>query len=188
MVFDRTVLYGTSPLFKRELKKGKTWIRLDLSKVQRSLGVDPTAIFGASTTNPGDQLEYLRAIAHVEKKGSEQVRGVPTTHYTGTIDLKDVPSHLPPAKRAASRQAVERLIEVQGGNSVTQTDVWVDEKKLVRRMRISMAFEVSGKKAGVVATVEFFDFGTTVAIPVPPKDEIEDFTDRTAAELRKQAR
>ena len=70
---------------------GKHWIRY---------GYDDLADLGGSSgaylkdqmqnTTPNQSVKLLLASGDVRKVGSEQVRGVDTTHYSGTVDVADL--------------------------------------------------------------------------------------------------
>jgi hypothetical protein len=174
-VFDWPIVYMRSPLFDSDLPEGKRWIKIDFAAVTDSLGTE--ALSGVGQGNPSDTLGYLRGIGDVEKLGTDRVRGIDCTHYKGTIDLRKVPEHLAPAQREKAKQGVERLIKLSGGKTTRSVDVWIDRKKLVRRIEDSYTLSLQpGKSSTIHETIEFFDFGTTVVIRIPPKNQVQDVT------------
>jgi hypothetical protein len=68
---------------------GREWLALDLAAV--GMGADNGTGGGLAHADPGGVLDLLREIGEVETVGPETVRGVPTTHYRGTIDIASVP-------------------------------------------------------------------------------------------------
>jgi hypothetical protein len=184
-VFAHNVVYMRSPALERGLSGGKHWTKLDLQALQRGLGTDQLSQL--SQTNPADMLSNLRGVGDVTEQGKEAVRGVECTHYSGTIDLRKLPSRLPPSKRARAQQGIERLIKLQGGDSTQDFDVWIDKRKLVRRLSERQSLELEpGKKADFVTTAEFFDFGATAVVRVPARDQVEDVTRESISEIRKR--
>ena len=52
--------------------------------------------------DPSQALDYLRATGEVEEVGTEQIDGVETTHYRGTIQLDAVAEQVPAEQRERS--------------------------------------------------------------------------------------
>ena len=82
-----TAAYLRSPLLTGGLPGGKTWLKLDLSKIHVS-GLDFQTLL---TQDPGAELKQLESIKSATKVGSDNVG----THYkvkatTGTIEAYDV--------------------------------------------------------------------------------------------------
>jgi hypothetical protein len=82
-----TAVYLKAPLLTSGLPGGKTWVKLDLTKVHIS-GLDLQSLLAQ---NPGDELKTLEALKSATKVGSDQIG----THYrvqaaTGTISGYDV--------------------------------------------------------------------------------------------------
>ena len=182
MVFADVVLYMRVPLFERALPGGKEWLRVDLRKAGREVGLDLGQLSQLGQNDPSQSLRYLRAVSGDTKRfGTERVRGVPTTRYRATIDLRKYPSIVAPDQRARARASVDRLIELSGTRSVP-TEVWVDDRRTVRRLRQSYAMKAtpgSAQRARTTQTIEFFDFGVEVDVEPPPREEVVDFTDLT---------
>src|SRR6185503_3140688 len=86
IVMDRGVVYMRAPMFQ---DAGTDWVSMDPSKM------DPAAAaqfggFGAGTTDPSAYVGLFAGVFDVKVSGEEELKGVPTTHYVGTIDLKKV--------------------------------------------------------------------------------------------------
>jgi hypothetical protein len=82
-----TAVYLKAPLLTSSLPDGKTWVKLDLTKVHVS-GLDLQSLLAQ---NPGDELKTLQALKSATKVGSDRIG----THYrvqaaTGTISGYDV--------------------------------------------------------------------------------------------------
>jgi hypothetical protein len=188
-IFDYPTVYFSSPLFKSELPKDKKWIRFDLRKLLRAqFGADFGQLPGPQGTDPSKTLQYLRAIGHVRKVGRERVRGVETTHYSGTQDLNKVPTLAPPKQQSQVKAAIERLIKSTGGKAELPVDVWIDKKGFVRRLRLTYSVEASpGQTTRIEQTIELYDFGVRVSVPLPPQSQVKDVTGSVSSELRKQS-
>lgn len=144
---------------------------IDITRVGQAAGLDPTQLLGGQS-NPAQILEYLKAKgASVTKVGSNRIRGVPTTHYTATIDLSKAASGLGGAEGSAAQKAIGKL-----GLSQLPVDVWVDSHNLVRRIQISIHIGVAGQNLQMAMNLELFGFGATPTVSAPPASETFDAT------------
>jgi hypothetical protein len=165
------VMYLNMPFLSSRLPTGQSWVRLDLEKAGKSLGVDLDQLMGQAGQNPSDVLDLLRASGSVQEVGTETVNGDSTTHYTATIDL---------AKAAGvvgdrAQQLVQSLI-AQGAPSSIPVDVWVGDDGLVRKLTMDESLSAQGQPAEVTLDLELSDYGTEVNVTAPPADETLDLT------------
>ena len=184
-IIDGNVLYMQMSTID-DLPDGKSWIKFDMSKAAESVGLDAAQLdqLGSDATRT---LDYLRATGDVEKEGEEEVRGIETTHYRAVVDLRKYPELVPESERAQAARAIETLIE-QIGESEVPTDVWIDDRNLVRRMRQQLDVRQAGQDPTEMdITTELFDFGTPVSVSPPPESEVFDATDVAAEELEREA-
>jgi hypothetical protein len=172
--------YMRSPLFERELPKGKKWIGIDLARLLRAGGIDPSGLLQSG--NPADALSYLRASSGDARRiGQEEVRGTETTHYKGVADLRRVPG--------VGRRSAQRLITLTGTSKIPE-DVWVDAHRYVRRMRLPVSYKTppgspgAGQRVSFDETIEFYGFGPKPPVKPPPAREVFDATDVAARGLR----
>jgi hypothetical protein len=149
-VLSGTDAYIQSPLFSAFLPAGKKWLKLDLTKLGTTAGIDLSAL---STQDPTNTLKALESVKSVKKVGTEQVAGVSTTHYTAVIDRSKLPESL---------QSV-----VAGGTE----DVWVGDDGYVRRVRVRTA---SSQTETVTVTSDLSGFGKTVTVTIPAASETLD--------------
>ena len=187
MVFKDLVIWMRMPQMEGRLPEGVEWVRFDLQRVSKELGFD-LGQFAQLGNDPTRQLDFLRATGEVEEHGEDDVRGVSTTHYSGTTNLREYPRLLPPEERAAAAKGVEAMIDVIG-DAEQEFEVWIDEDDLVRRMRMTIPMQSpDGGTMDVAMTQEFYDFGVPVDVETPSSDETVDVTDLAAAEARRQRR
>ena len=159
-------IYLKSPIFAGTAISSGKWLHIDIAKTGKQLGVGDPTQFGSS--DPGQALQALRAMSsRVEKLGAENVRGVATTHYRGTVELRRMADVVPPARRAAAKRSSDRLIQLIGSDSYP-LEVWVDRNRLVRRMRLKMTMNIQGRSLTQDMTIELFDFGPKRRIKPPP--------------------
>jgi hypothetical protein len=166
MVTDGTTMYMNSRRFG-SLPEDARWMKLDLEFAQ-----GPESPVPANPDAMG-QLELLETVSDdVEKLGREKIRGVATTHYSGTIPVATQADRL---REVGAEELAERS-EKEG--SPTAVEAWVDDHGLMRRMKIVQTSpQVEGDgTATVEMRMDFFDFGIEPVIEVPDDDEVFDAT------------
>lgn len=175
-VLDGTTMFMRIPLLKQLNPSLRPWIKLDLAQAGKTQGLDFGSFlqFGQGG-DPAQALEYLRATGKLQKKGTETVRGVKTTHYAGTVDLKKVADQAPPQLRNEVRKNVDRLIAMTGQQTIP-VEVWVDDQGYVRREQYTSKLQIQNQKVDVVSSLELYDFGTPVIAPLPPPADVSDFS------------
>lgn len=171
-LYSKGDLYMRSSLLEGKLPNGAKWMKLDLASVLSSAGFDPSQL--TSSENPAEYLQYLRdGGGSIKVVGSEAVRGVPTTHYQGSIDLRKVAEAAPSSDRAQLERTIEELTKKTGASSFP-VSVWIDSHHLLRRMEMDIAIPGAGGSADV--EIEYFGFGATPAVNPPPASETFDAT------------
>lgn len=147
-VGDGSKLYFRSDEFG-SLPEGKEWMGLDFTSMEEQESPLPAG---------GDvkgELALLEAVDDVQKLGKEEVRGVPTTHYRGTLEPAD-----------------------EADGSPLPVEVWIDTDGLVRRMTMTQP-QPGGKGKGsptIDLRIDFYDFGFEPEIDVPESGEVFDAT------------
>jgi hypothetical protein len=173
MVVDGTTVYLRAPMLS--VLGGPTgW----LSMSAEDLGTSADALgLGAGAYDPTSILESLRgAGGEPEVVGTEDVRGVETTHYRATVDLADAIAQVPEDQRDLVEAQLDKL-----GDGSMPLDVWVDADGLPRRVQLDMGGVLAtaglGGEPTALMTMELFDYGQPVDIQVPSPDEVQAFTD-----------
>jgi hypothetical protein len=175
VIQDGTVGYVRLPALDGQLPEGKTWIREDAADASRS-GFDVGELGQFAKSDPRDVLGTLRAAtSDVETVGSEQLRGVETTHYRATIDPAKL-GKLAIGKDPTATQALVDRLTAQSGLGPVPVDVWLDASGLVRKLSMSFeATEPSTSRSGEVSMAfELWDYGQTVDIELPPASQVVD--------------
>lgn len=186
MVMDGGVVYMRSPVFENA---GTEWVSMDPSKM------DPAAAaqfggFGAGTTDPSAFVGLFAGVFDVKASGEQELKGVPTTRYVGTIDLKKVLAGFSDVVGKDADAATRKQLEVAlehfmslGIDEKIPFEIWIDEEGFPRRQRITMDFGdlVPGaEEASMEMTVDFSEFGKVVDVKVPPASKVTDVTDTLA--------
>jgi hypothetical protein len=177
VIFEGFTVYMRSPAFARLLPDGKRWLKFDLNKATKATGIDLEALSSGSQ-DPAQGLQYLRAASgDVKRVGEEDVRGVKTTHYKATVDLRRYPDTAPARNRAAIRRSIGQMIKLSGTSKLPM-EVWIDKDDVVRRLKQTIRTEISpSARTTMVQTVDLYDFGTPVDVDVPSDDETQDATE-----------
>jgi hypothetical protein len=160
-ILDGTSMYMRIPLLRQTYPNLKPWVKIDLRRAARSGGLDSFLQFGAGG-NPASVLGYLQGVGKLHEEGSEDVRGVSTTHYSGTIDVSKL-------KGGAT---LRRLTE---GDEIP-VDVWVDDDGYVRRERWKEKVDFGSRKTDIDLELELFDFGARVIAQAPPAADVTDLS------------
>ncbi|HZT84859.1 MAG TPA: hypothetical protein VE984_05495 [Gaiellaceae bacterium] len=163
------VIYMRLGFLASQLPGGKQWIKLDLSKLGKSAGVDLGSLLSGSQLQPSDVLGMLRSEgARIEKLRSATIDGTATTHYRVTID---------PAKALASKGLTSPLFQsFAAGMPKIPENVWIGKDGLVRRVQLSYGLAHAGHRAHVDMTMDVYDYGAKIAIAPPPSGAVFDAT------------
>lgn len=153
----------------------KPWMKLELPK--EFAGHNPFSPgFGPvpddSGADPTQVLSYLKsATSKVERVGSEQVRGTPTTRYAATFDAAKLTAEAP--------EEFQGFADEMGLSFPKPADVWIDEQGRLRKIHYAITMKVP-KEMGAPAstmtnelTMELYDFGVPVDVRPPPADQVE---------------
>ena len=178
------VLYYEFPS-DEEHPAGKRWMKVDGDVVDGEAAFEQSqndaangeirlTTYGFSSTEPApdEYLDYLRETSgEPERVGEEDVRGVATTRYRSTIDVRDV---MRQELETAGWKAVNIEGYLEGIDGVQEIDVWIDSDGLVRRIVNTDNLPGTDEEltGGWVTTTEYFDFGLEVKIQPPPATEL----------------
>lgn len=163
MIGDGAVIYMRSP--KLTLPAGKKWMKIDL---ESAIGLKVPA---PAESDPRAELALLETAGNVRKLGREDVRGVPTTRYRGTIGIAATAARL----RELGETELADKFEKEG--SPLRFDVWIGSGGLVRRLQVRDLRSSSGSaETSTDMTMDLFDFGLEPRIEVPDAGEVFDAT------------
>jgi hypothetical protein len=172
---DGDLVYLHFPLIADELPAGKTWVKGDVKELSGADAGELSQFGSFAGTDPRDVFGMLKAVSgSIESVGSEEIRGVETSHYKATIDISKLEQLVPPEQR----QSLGGLDQAaaQAGLTGIPIEIWIDGDQRVRKL----TFEVDAKEPGttqhVKATfdVELYDYGKPLEITLPPADQVVD--------------
>ncbi|MEA2155508.1 MAG: hypothetical protein QOE11_1648 [Solirubrobacteraceae bacterium] len=177
VILDGFKFYMSSPLFASELPAGKKWLKIDLAKIGKSVGIDFNALTRGAGQDPTQALQYLKAASgDVTKVGTETVRGASTTRYKATIDFDKVADAAPAGQRDAIRRSMKQITKL-AGTSTAPMEVWIGDDGTVRRMTDKIATNIGGRHSTTTQRIELYDFGTKVDVKIPSASETVDASD-----------
>lgn len=180
MIMVGTLMYMRMPALADLTSGDKEWIRMDIAEIGKQEGIDIDALLETSTSqDPTQILSYLRATSdNVQELGREDVRGVETTHYRATVDLRKTVQDVPPELRDEAQRSTDELIE-QLGSSSLEIEVWIDAEGLARRFSSDFPLPAATGSSATL-TFEMYDFGVELDIEVPSEDDVIDYTELVA--------
>jgi len=174
VVRDGDVGYVRLPAIDDQLPEGKTWVRESAGSVEVG-GFDFKELDSFSRNDPRDVLEALQGLSgDIETVGTDELRGVETTHYRAVLD----PAELAASAAAANPDASPLLDQLTGQSGVADVplDVWIDGTGLVRKLSLDVDAPdaTTGQSGHVSLAFELWDYGEPVEIDVPPASEVAD--------------
>lgn len=172
VIQDGGTVYIRFPLLAGQLPAGKSWIRGD-AKDLSSAGAGPLNQLGPlAGADPRGLFSFLEAVSGpIEAVGSDELRGVETSHYRTTIDVAKL-TRLVPADR---RRALGGML-AQAGLAEIPLEVWIDAEQRLRKLVLAVDAtpQGSGERLEASLTMELFDYGAPLALELPPADEVVD--------------
>ena len=172
---DGDTAYVKFPPMADQLPAGKTWIKGDAKTLSSAQAGQLKQLGSLVGTDPRDVFGLLKAVSgSITAVGSDEIRGVETSHYHATIDTAKLTQLVP----AAQRQSLGGLDQAAGQAGLTEipVDVWVDSDQQVRKISIDVDAKQPGTDVAVKASlvVELYDYGTPLELTLPPADEVVD--------------
>jgi hypothetical protein len=163
------VIYLKLDFLSSQLPGGKQWVKLDLTKLGKSAGLDLGQLMSGSQLQPSDLLGMLEAEgAKVQKLGAATIDGAATTHYRVRIDL---------AKALQEKGLTSPMLkEIARRTKTAADDVWIGKDGLVRRVRLAYSLGTPSGTAHAAMTMKLYDYGAHVSIAAPPSSAVFDAT------------
>jgi hypothetical protein len=163
-ISDGTTTYASSDALDQSLPDGKKWMELDLGSAAKGVDSSDPAAGG-----PKEGLKILERVQDSEEVGKEDIDGVPTTHYRGTLPTAD------------------EVFGVKVSYSAVDIEVWIDPQDRVRRMNIDVSGSIGGAKSRTQISIDFVEFGRVPKIELPPADEVFNATNKIESQVQSAA-
>jgi hypothetical protein len=173
-VVDGTSVYVKAPMLSGLGGSTKPWLKVTVKKLAGIGGV------GSSVGHdPGGLLEFLKSVgAKVTTVGTEELRGVETTHVRTTVNLQQLISKANAERKAKLDKALASLGASDFAKTALPIDAWVGTDGYVRKVVMSFAFAGGTKDASIMdgtklsVTMELYDFNQPVDIQVPDPADV----------------
>jgi len=173
IVQNGDVGYVRLPAIDGQLPEGKTWVRGTAGDVKAG-GFDFKELDSFTQNDPRDVLDALRGLSgEIETVGSDELRGVETTHYRVLLDPVELVREAT-ARNADAASVLDRLS--QTGVAEVPLDIWIDGNGLVRKLALDVDVPdaTSSQGGSVSLAFELWDYGQRVDIEVPPAAQVAD--------------
>lgn len=183
VVQDQRTIYLKMPFLAQQVQAATPWVgaTAPVGGSSSSLGgLGTLGAFGGlaglgSAGSPADYFEQIKAVdPTVRESGKETVRGVETTRYSGSFDMRKLLSAQLTPEQATQLNAAMPLIDAFR----IPYDVWIGEDGLPRRISTRIDFGSLGSTSGggaapgMTFTYELFDYGAPGEIAIPPASEV----------------
>jgi hypothetical protein len=163
------VIYLNLGALASQIPGGKPWLKLDLSKLGKSEGLDLNELLSGSQLQPTDLLSMLKAEgATVRKVGPAKVGGIAATRYHVKVDV---------AKALKARGLTNPMLAgVAAAMPTVPEDVWIGKDGLVHRIKLSLGLQRNGKQMRMSMAMDLYDYGAHITIAAPPAGDVFDAT------------
>ncbi|MES4904523.1 MULTISPECIES: hypothetical protein [unclassified Streptomyces] len=152
---------------------GKHWMKYDYDTLAKQAGASGEFLKDQmQNTDPARSVQLLIATGQVKSVGTESVKGVKATHYTGTVKVSELAKMQSKDLTQSDLEALQKQLETSGMETET-IDLWIDGDNLLVKKR-EQAESNNGKYD---STVFYSDYGTKVTVEEPPASDTMDFQD-----------
>jgi hypothetical protein len=162
MILTRNTIYMKLSALSKMV--GKPWVKLDLSSLKNTSGLNLASMFQQfQTNNPLADTQMFAASTDVHEVGHQVINGVATTEYTGTYHISEGLTHLSPSLRKMMQPALAEM-----GMTTSQFTIWVDGQHQVRKL----VQTESGKGTTITTTMLVTSVNQPLHIQLPPANQV----------------
>ncbi|WP_326797818.1 LppX_LprAFG lipoprotein [Streptomyces sp. NBC_01808] len=154
---------------------GKTWIKLGMAGAA-ARGEDPLLELDPAVENPTGDAQMMTAAEDLKEVGEEEIAGVGTTRYTGTVTLDDLRAELKDEDAETKKDRQEKIDEMAelGVDDFTM-DMWIDGEDRTKQFRM----QAETKEGPLDTTMTFLSYNEPVTVEAPPASETTDVSGAT---------
>ncbi|MCH9816818.1 MAG: LppX_LprAFG lipoprotein [Actinomycetia bacterium] len=156
---ELVVVDGKSYVKMAELG-GDNWVEMPIEQ----LGLTDSIL------SPQDSMGNLSELTGIKKVGKEDIDGVATTKYEGSMKIQDA---------MADAGLADQNGEVKGTADV---EVWVDEEDRLVRVNTIVKAKVEGQEVKSSTSMTFSDYGVEVDVTAPPAEDVVDVSELNPAQ------
>jgi hypothetical protein len=123
--------------------------------------------------NPAKQLAALESVSDgITVLGREPIRGRATTRYAANLSFDKEADLMTAFGDTKSADLLGKIADRSVSDSIP-INVWVDSRGLVRRLAFTISTNAdSGGTVSFNMSMDFFDFGGSPHIAIPPADQV----------------
>ncbi|ADI09282.1 putative lipoprotein [Streptomyces bingchenggensis BCW-1] len=152
---------------------GKHWMKYDYDTLAKQAGASGEFLKDQmQNTDPARSVQLLIATGQVKSVGSESVKGVKATHYTGTVKVSELAKMQSKDLTQSDLEALQKQLETSGMETET-IDLWIDGDNLLVKKRE----QAESNNGTYDSTVFYSDYGTKVTVEEPPASDTMNFED-----------
>ncbi|MEU5028298.1 LolA-like protein [Streptomyces milbemycinicus] len=152
---------------------GKHWMKYDYDTLAKQAGASGEFLKDQmQNTDPARSVQLLIATGQVKSVGSESVKGVKATHYTGTVKVSELAKMQSKDLTQSDLEALQKQLETSGMETET-IDLWIDGDNLLVKKRE----QAESNNGTYDSTVFYSDYGTKVTVEEPPTSDTMNFED-----------
>ncbi|WP_234380215.1 DUF1396 domain-containing protein [Streptomyces sp. CMB-StM0423] len=150
---------------------GKTWLKMGMSEGGSGADENPLLELKQADDNPAEDTQMMNAADDLKKVGEEEIEGVRTTRYTGTVTLDDLRAELEGVDAKAKKNRQEKVDELAetGADEITM-DMWIDGEDRTKQFRM----RADTKEGPLDTTMTFLSYNEPVTVKAPPAAETAD--------------
>jgi hypothetical protein len=157
--------------FAEQAGGGKHWIKYDYDVLAQKAGASGAFLKDQmQNNNPSRSVQLLIATGKVKSAGSEDVKGVKTTHYTGVVKVSEIAKMQSKDLSQSDLDSLQKQLE-QSGMETETVDLWVDSRNLLVKKRE----QAQSNNGAYDSTVFYSDYGTKVTVEEPASSDTVSF-------------
>lgn len=143
---------------------GKPWVKISFGSLKSSAGVNLAPLIHQLQGNdPLAEAQMLPAATNVHKVGTATINGVPTTEYSGTLNVSAAASRLDPSLKKLMGPGLSAM-----GITTSKFTVWIDSNHLIRKL----VQTETGSTASVNSTMLVTSVNPALHFTVPPASQV----------------
>lgn len=157
-------MFIKSPMLQK-LTGGKPWVKFSFDQLGKKSGMnfDQLVQRAQNQADPATFTKMFTASKDVKEVGNQTVRGVKTTHYTGTVDMTKALSKIGGKQKKYMKSQLSSMKNVK-------FDLFSDSQQLPRKI----VLHGKAQSMKYSTTAYYSDFGEPVHIAAPPAAQTSD--------------
>ncbi|MFI6344649.1 hypothetical protein [Streptomyces sp. NPDC050560] len=188
MIWVDNVIYMDMGADAPQQMDGKRWMKMDIKAMAKENGTDKdildqfTKMTEGADQDPSQQIAMLTKSPDLKMVGTEQMDGVDTRHYKGSVSVESM---------LKSQRGVDGLDDdywnkltegiKKSGVSAYDMDLWVNDENYP----IRVDSDADTKEGPVKSSTHYSDYGVESGVEAPPAKDSVDLM-KMLEELRKQ--